>query len=195
MAAGSLPGQVGLRPPLRLSGTSVVFLTVSGLSRRQPLLLLPGCSGQAPCAIAGHDVSQKPDGRSGGESEVAIGASVGAPFIESEQLGSHVRLPGLHVETGQPHVKQPSAITWWRTARPGYRLAGASHRARSGHALARPLRSLSPRVGGRPWPGGRPCRHRAGRSPGACRSACVPERSPAPAWPGRPGSTATTARG
>ncbi len=57
VTAGSLPGQVGLRPPLRLSGTSVVFLTVSGLSRRQPLLLLPGCSGQAPCAIAGHDVS------------------------------------------------------------------------------------------------------------------------------------------
>ena len=57
VTAGSLPGQVGLRPPLRLSGMSVVFPTVSVLSRRQPLLLLPGCSGLAPCAIAGHDVS------------------------------------------------------------------------------------------------------------------------------------------
>ena len=55
--AGSLPGQVGSRPPPRLSETSVFFRTVSGLSRRQPRLLLPGCRGQAPCAIAGHDVS------------------------------------------------------------------------------------------------------------------------------------------
>jgi hypothetical protein len=35
-----------------------VFLAVSGLSRRQPPLLLPGCDGQAPRAIAGRDISQ-----------------------------------------------------------------------------------------------------------------------------------------
>jgi len=64
--------------PARLSEQSTVFPIASGLSRRQPLLLLPGCSGQAPCAIAGHDVSLHPT-RSGGESEVAVGASIGCP--------------------------------------------------------------------------------------------------------------------
>ncbi len=65
-----------------------------------PLLLLPGCSGQAPRAIAGRDVSHHLTGwESGGESEVAIGASLGAPFKESEQLRSHERLP---VPTSKP---------------------------------------------------------------------------------------------
>ena len=37
------------RPPPGLSLRSAVFLAVSGLSRRQPPLLLPGCGDQAPC--------------------------------------------------------------------------------------------------------------------------------------------------
>src|SRR5688500_20016731 len=86
-------GRLGLRPPPGLSRVSVVFPTVSGLSRRHPPLLLPGCGEQAPGAIAGPDVSLPADSRSGGESEVAIGASVGALFNESEQLGSHERVP------------------------------------------------------------------------------------------------------
>ena len=44
----------------RLSGRSLVFPNVSGLSRRHPSLLLPGCDELAPCAIAGHDVSLQP---------------------------------------------------------------------------------------------------------------------------------------
>lgn len=50
-------GSAGLRHPPRLSEEPAFFLAVSVLSRRQPPLLLPGCGGQAPCAIAGHDVS------------------------------------------------------------------------------------------------------------------------------------------
>ena len=45
------------KPPARLCELSAVFLAVSVLSHRQPPLLLPGCGGLAPCAIAGHDVS------------------------------------------------------------------------------------------------------------------------------------------
>ena len=40
-----------------LSHKSKVFPIVSGLSRRHPPLLLPGCDGLAPCGIAAHDVS------------------------------------------------------------------------------------------------------------------------------------------
>jgi hypothetical protein len=55
-----------------------VFPAVSRLSCCHPLLLLPGCSGLAPRALTGRDDSRSPDG-SGGESEVAIGASVWCP--------------------------------------------------------------------------------------------------------------------
>jgi len=41
----------------RLSAVSSVFPDASCLSRRHPPLLLPGCGGSTPCAIAGHDVS------------------------------------------------------------------------------------------------------------------------------------------
>jgi len=43
-----------------------------------PPLLLPGCGGSAPCAIAGHDVSLFLT-RSGGESELLVGNSCGCP--------------------------------------------------------------------------------------------------------------------
>src|SRR5262245_31332078 len=36
---------------------SAVFLAVSGLSRRQPPLLLPGCGDPAPRALTGRDVA------------------------------------------------------------------------------------------------------------------------------------------
>ena len=45
-------------PPPGLSPGSAVFHAVSGLSRCQPSLLLPGCGGQAPRAIAGRDRSR-----------------------------------------------------------------------------------------------------------------------------------------
>jgi hypothetical protein len=51
-----------------------VFPAVSRLSCCHPLLLLPGCSGLAPRTLTGRDDSRSPDG-SGGESEVAFGAS------------------------------------------------------------------------------------------------------------------------
>jgi hypothetical protein len=37
------------------------FLPVSGLSRRLPPLLLPGCGDLAPCGITAHDDSRSPD--------------------------------------------------------------------------------------------------------------------------------------
>jgi len=45
------------RSTLGLCRVSADFHAVSGLSRRHPPLLLPGCGGSAPCAISGHDVS------------------------------------------------------------------------------------------------------------------------------------------
>jgi len=56
--------------------------------------------------------------RSGGESEVAIGASVGAPFFESEQLGSHDRLPVSTSKPVSPLSKRPRRTT---AERPGHR--------------------------------------------------------------------------
>ena len=79
IAATGLPGQLGVAtPPPGLCQGSVVFPTVSGLSLRSPSLLLPGCVGLAPCAIAGHDDSRSPE-LSGGESELAVGGSWFAP--------------------------------------------------------------------------------------------------------------------
>ena len=62
----------------RLSDKSLVLPNVSVLSRRHPSLLLPGCDELAPCAIAGHDVSQLPN-ELGGESELLVGNSVFCP--------------------------------------------------------------------------------------------------------------------
>ena len=70
------------RPSLRLCGVSADFPAVSGLSCGHPPLLLPGCGGSAPCAIAGHDVSSLPD-RSGGESELLVGNSCCLPRLAS----------------------------------------------------------------------------------------------------------------
>ena len=57
--------------------------------------------------------------RSGGESELLVGGSVCAPFNESEQLGSHARLPDLNVETSQPLVLGPSVYRVALSPRPG----------------------------------------------------------------------------
>jgi hypothetical protein len=69
-------------PPPSLSLMSAVFPAVSGLSRRHPLLLLPGCKEQAPCAISGHCDSFRP--LSGCESEAIVGFYFLSPFNESE---------------------------------------------------------------------------------------------------------------
>src|SRR4051794_23438910 len=50
-----------ISPPPGLSPTSTVFPVASGLSRRQPPLLLPGCDGQAPRALTGRDDSRSPE--------------------------------------------------------------------------------------------------------------------------------------
>ena len=61
-AATTSPGRVAIarrRPtvPPELSPGSAVFPAASGLSRRHPPLLVPGCGGVAPRAIAGRSVS------------------------------------------------------------------------------------------------------------------------------------------
>jgi hypothetical protein len=61
LAVAGLPGQAVLAdPPPGLSPVPAFFHAVSGLSLLSPVLLLPGCTGQAPRAIAGRDVSLRP---------------------------------------------------------------------------------------------------------------------------------------
>ena len=96
----------GLRPPRgRVLMTAGSFPGVSGLSHRQrslPAVLHCFCCRAAvdrprvPLRVA---VTLYLLTRSGGESEVAFGASLGAPFKESEQLRSHTRLT---VSTSKP---------------------------------------------------------------------------------------------
>jgi hypothetical protein len=155
-------GSAALRHRLVFPSGQRSLPAVSGLSRRPPLLLLPGCSDQAPRAIAGRCVSRYLT-RSGGESEVAIGASLGAPFKESEQLRSHERLPASTSKPISPLSKSaPEGAT----------------------RVYRPV-SRSPWPRG-PWPGGPPGRPPAGRSPGACRSPGGRGRGPPRASPARP---------
>ncbi len=84
---------------------------VSGLSHRPPLLLLPGCSDQAPRDLTVRDVPLYYL-KSGGKSEVSlVGASVDAPFYESEQLGSHERLLVSTSKPVSPEVESPTHDT------------------------------------------------------------------------------------
>jgi hypothetical protein len=55
--AGPSAGRLTLRSTPSLFRVSFVFPNVSGLSRRHPPLLLPGCGGSAPCGISAHDDS------------------------------------------------------------------------------------------------------------------------------------------
>jgi hypothetical protein len=83
---------LSLRSPPDLSPMSAVFPAASSLSCRHPLLLLPGCSGQAPRALTGRDDSlDLMDQAARAKSLLAL--LFGAPFKESEQLRSHERLP------------------------------------------------------------------------------------------------------
>ena len=70
-----------------------------------PLLLLPGCSGQAPRAPVGVAVTSQTDQviRLRG-ARVHHCRVIGAPFLESEQLRSRSTVPDLDVETDQPLV-------------------------------------------------------------------------------------------
>ena len=92
--------------------------------------------------------------RSGGESEVAIGASVGAPFFDSEQVGSHDRLPVSTSKPVSPLSRRPCRTT---AERPGHRsgrclpsgpaftvLPGRRRRPAGGRAGSPPMP---------PWPG------------------------------------------
>ena len=80
-----------------------------------PLLLLPGCSGQAPRAPVGVAVTSQTN-----QVIRLRGARVhhcrvfGAPFLESEQLRSRSTVPGPNVETDQPLVNVQ--FTLYRTA-------------------------------------------------------------------------------
>jgi hypothetical protein len=76
-----------------------------------PPLLLPGCDGQAPRAIAGRYLPRLPDG-SGSESEVVVGLCLVAPFKESEQLRSHVRVPSFTSKPISPVSVPPSRCCW-----------------------------------------------------------------------------------
>ncbi len=94
-------------------GSAGSFSGVSGLSRRQrsfPAVLLCFC-----CQAAadwprvppggGSQSPQRPTLRSGGEEHgFIIAVSIGAPFLESEQLRSRSTVSGLNVETDQPLV-------------------------------------------------------------------------------------------
>src|SRR3954451_19005241 len=126
-------GSAALRHRLVFPSGQRSLPAVSGLSRRPPLLLLPGCSDQAPRAIAGRDVSRDLT-RSGGESEVAIGASVGAPFKESEQLRSHERLPA---STSKPISPLSKSAPKGRTRIPGGSVGAlrAAHHGPAGFAV------------------------------------------------------------
>ena len=88
--AGALAGQPILRSAPELSRESAVFLAVSGLSRRHPSLLLPGCDGLAPCGISAHDDSSLTWNQA---ARVNCSSAIlwVAPFNESEQLGSQTR--------------------------------------------------------------------------------------------------------
>ena len=181
MTAGSLPGQLGLRPPLRLSGTSVVFLTVSGLSRRQPLLLLPGCSGVAPCAIAGHDVSLHLT-RGQAARAKSPSALLWVPRLTS--LRNSGRTSGFR----SPRRNRSAPCQ------------GSTHLnvAVGGQTMVSVPRRFTRRSSGvdqRPWPGGHLDRRHAGRSSGVCHSASGPGRGPPRAWPDPHGSTARAGSG
>ena len=54
-------GRATRAPPRSLSSGSAVFHAVSGLSQLSPPLLLPGCGGPTPRAVAGRDDSRSPD--------------------------------------------------------------------------------------------------------------------------------------
>jgi len=71
-----------------------------------PLLLLTGCSGQAPCAIAGHDFSLFATWiRRRGRTAHQCWQLWFCPCFESpRQLWSHESASGLGVETDQPRV-------------------------------------------------------------------------------------------
>ena len=101
----------------RLSELSAVFPAVSGLSRRHPSLLLPGCGGSAPCGIAAHDVSRTHLKIRRRERTARWQFLLVAPFSESEQLGSHARPAKL---TSKP-VSPVDVV-----ARPGYRTSASA---------------------------------------------------------------------
>ncbi len=99
------------------------FHTVSGLSRRHPPLLLPGCGGSAPCGLAAHDVSLQPDYQAA-RANCSLAILGFAPFNESEQLESHARPPKLMSKPvspagcapvsvpgrGSPHLRPPQSM-------------------------------------------------------------------------------------
>ena len=131
----------------RLSDRSAVFPAASLLSGGHPPLLLPGCGGSAPCGLAAHDVVYSPEDQAAMRTAV-LAVVVGAPFSESEQLGSHAR----------PAKLMSKPVSPVDVARPGYR-----SRRRSPSGLpARPRVSRNPgRTGpGSDGPGSAPARSR-----------------------------------
>ena len=118
-SATTSPGRVdgGLTAPSlppELSPGSAVFAAVSGLSRRRPPLLLPGCGGSAPRAIAGRWFPTSPEDQAA-RAKSRLAFLFVAPFNESEQLGPHVRLP---VPTSKP-ISPVMMITVAPDRRPG----------------------------------------------------------------------------
>lgn len=122
-------GSVGLTPYLTVfPGSQRSFPAGSGLSHRPPLLLLPGCSGQAPRDLTARSFPLYYL-KSGGKSEVSlVGASVDALFYESEQLGSHERLLVSTSKPVSPEVENPSRSRSVRADVRGANVHGANRR-------------------------------------------------------------------
>ncbi len=108
-------GSAGPKPYLTVFPVSQrSFPAGSGLSHRPSLLLLPGCSDQAPRDLTARSFPLYYL-KSGGKSEVSlVGASVDALFYESEQLGSHERLLVSTSKPVSPEVENPSRCRFAR---------------------------------------------------------------------------------
>jgi hypothetical protein len=95
-------------PPPGLSLRPAVFPTVSGLSRRQPPLLLPGCGDQAPRAITGRWCSLTPELGQAARAYCSS-AVVFVPRLRSlSNSGRTIRLP---VSTSKPISPLSSSST------------------------------------------------------------------------------------
>ena len=215
---GSRPYGCRTAGSVELALTAGSFPDVSGLSRRQrslPAVLHCFCCRAAvdrprvPLLVA---VTLYRLTRSGCESELAIGGSLGAPFKESEQLRSHDAAPGPNVETDQPLDVRELLDEVVNPPEGGHPRVAVARTNGSGHPMRRHLSTVAvrrcrhgeqgapvfvspgrpgrrgPSGGGgrRTWPGPRRGRRRAWRSPGACRTAPAPARCRAPPWPARP---------